>query len=205
MTFWETIERGEYVMFALAVILIIIILIWRISGARLHKGKKSYPLLMQKLRDHITEGDLENSRQLCASGENPGCRMLEAGLGKVGRPMEEVRTAMKGVSDIEKQRMDMGLGWLRILAVISPLLGFGGTLVGTIDRLRDVAEMGIAADISTLSGAIAPTIVTTVAGLGTGIVALIAYACLNSSATSAKRNLDELGVSFTDLLEEPSA
>lgn len=204
MTFWETIERGEYVMISLAVIFILIVVIWSVCGGTLLRERSRYPRLMQRLRDHLGEGDLENARQISQTYPSPGASSLTAGLNKVGQPMSEVREALRETSQIEYQKMERGSGWLRILAVVSPLLGLGGTLVGIIDRLRDLSESGIPADTAAICGAIAPTIVTTVVGLGVGVFALIAYAFLNSTIASSKRILDELNLEFINLLEEPS-
>lgn len=204
MTFWETIERGEYVMFFLAVLFVLTVVIWWVRGAALRKQNKRYAMLMDRIRDHLTEGDLENARQLCAGGDNSGTRLLCAGLARVGKPMQEVRDAMTDVSRIEYSRMEEGTIWLRLLAVVAPLSGLGGTLVGIIDRLRDLGEAGAAVDTAMVSAAIAPTIVTTVAGLGVGIFALVAYACLGSRIATSRRKLDQLGIEFTNLLEQPS-
>lgn len=203
MTFWETIERGEYVMIALAVLLIAAIAIWWVRGAALHRGRKGYGMLMQRLRDHVAEGDLENARQLCAAGDTPGCRVLEAGVARIGRPMPDVKTAIDQVKSLEFEEMQRGTIWLRFIAVASPLIGLGGTLVGVIDRLRDFGEVSSGASQQLLSGQIAPTIVTTVAGLGVGVFALFALACLASSIGRSRQALENLSVEFTDFLDEP--
>lgn len=204
MTFWETVERGEYVMIALAVILIVIICIWWARAAVLGKESSSYPSLMQRLRDHITEGDLDNARNLCQASKSAGAKVIDTGVKYIGHPMLQLKSAMADVASIEKDSMGKGSIWLRAFAIISPLLGLGGTLVGIIDRLRDMGEMGGIADASVISAQIAPTIVTTVAGLGVGIFAIIAYTALDSKVENAKNKLDHLAVEFSDLLNEPS-
>lgn len=205
MTFWETIERGEYVMFALLVIFIAIIVIWWVRGAGLRREWKGYSPLMHRVRDYVTEGDLDNARQTCESWSTPGSRVVNEGILRIGKPMSEVRAAMMQSAECEKEKMERGVVWLRAFAVISPLLGLGGTLVGVIDRLRDLAESSQPVDTGTLCGGIAPTIVTTVAGLGVGIFALIALTALNSTILGAKRRLDETAREFTDLLEQPAS
>ena len=203
MTFWDTIERGEYVMFALAVLVIVIIVIWWVRGVALNRRKKTYHSMMQRVRDHVVEGDLENARQLCEVADSPGGRVICAGIHRIGRPMSEVKGSMNEVADIEKDEMAKGSGWLRSIAVISPLLGLGGTLVGIVDRLRDLGESGANIDTSAVCGALAPTIVTTVAGIGVGIFSLFALTCLEGTINSARRRLDEVSVEFTALLDEP--
>lgn len=204
MTFWETVERGEYVMIALAVILIIVICIWWVRGARLGKERKSYAPLMQRLRDLIMEGDVENARQLCDNSVNAGGRVLAVGIKLIGKPMADLTSAIQDMANLEKEKMSRGLVWLRAFAVISPLLGLGGTLVGVIDRLRDIGLMGELADISHLCQEIAPTIITTVAGLGVGIFSIIAFTCLDASIDGSRNRLSELTLEFTELLNEPS-
>lgn len=204
MTFWETVERGEYVMIALALFLIIIICIWWVRASRLAKDVKAYPGLMQRIRDHIVEGDLENCKQICTASSTPGSRVVEAGIDRIGKPMLEVKSSMQDVASVEKQMMGKGVIWLWLLAIVSPLLGLGGTLVGVIDRLRDLAGSDRGTDIASVCGAIAPTIVSTVSGLGVGIFALLALACLESSLRKSRRSLDEVSVEFTNLLDEPA-
>ena len=204
MTFWETVERGEYVMIALAILFIISIIIWWVRSAKLGKERKTYPDLMHRVRDHVVEGDIDNARQLCDALATPGAKVVETGLSRVGKSMMEITTSMQEKAAIEKDIMTKGLRWLRFLAVISPLLGLGGTLVGIIDRLRDLGVMGPTVDMSMLCASIAPTIVTTVAGLGVGIFALIAMTCLDAKIDSSQRRIDEVASEFTDLLNEPS-
>lgn len=204
MTFWETVERGEYVMIALAVLFIITIIVWWVRAAKLGKQRKSYPDLMHRVRDHVMEGDIDNARQICGSVDTPGAKVVETGLSRIGKSMLEVSSSMQESASIEKDAMTKGLRWLRFIAVISPLLGLGGTLVGIIDRLRDLGEVGPIVDLSMLCGAISPTIVTTVSGLGVGIFALVAMTCLDAKIDSSQRRLDELAAEFTDLLNEPS-
>lgn len=204
MTFWETIERGEYVMFALAVLLLISIIIFWVRAVSLNKQRKSYPSLMQRIRDYVVEGDVDNARQMCGVINTAGARVLDAGLGSIGEQMSEVKTSMDGVAAIEKEGMNKGLLWLKAFALISPLLGLGGTLVGITDRLRDIGDSENPVNSNAICLALAPTIVTTVAGLVVGVLIIIVISCLESIIISSKRNLDNLKIEFTDLLNEPS-
>lgn len=204
MTVWQTIERGEYVMIALAVVFVIILCIWIVRGSALRSVGKDAGDIMQRVRDQVTEGDLENASRLCETRATHGAKLLRAGLRYVGHPMTEVSEAMSKSLEIEKERMTAGMGWLRFFGVVSPLFGLGGTLVGVVDRLRDLGELGPTVDISMVCREIAPTIVSTVAGLVVGIFAFLALTCVAGSLARAHRNLETLETDFINLLNEPS-
>ena len=204
MTFWETIERGEYIMFALALIVVVCVIILGVRSRNLNKRKKRIPKLMQRVRDYVVEGDVDNALQLCDATDISSARVIKSGIKKMGSPIGDIKAAMTETSMIEKEGMSQGTRWLYTFAVISPLLGLGGTLVGIIDRLRDLGDNGAGVDISTVCAAIAPTIVTTVAGLGVGILALICLTILEGTVSSAKRRLDEVGNEFEELLNQPA-
>ena len=204
MTFWETVERGEYIMIALAVLFIITVCIWWIRGSRLMKEKNTYPLLMYRIKDYMSEGDVDNARQICQAVSSPGAKIMNAGLEKIGSPLSEISAAMEGIGRFEKEEMGAGIQWLKVIAVVSPLLGLGGTLLGVIDRLRDLGEMGGMVDLSMLCSEIAPTIVTTVAGLGVGIFSLIASTWLDAVIENSKVTIDKISYDFLELLNQPS-
>ena len=204
MTFWETIERGEYVMFALAVIVIASVLILWIRSARLAGNRNATRKMMQKVRDYVVEGDVDNALQLCRATFSPGARVIASGLGKMGQPIAEVKDAMAETAEQESHNLSVGTRWLRTFAVVSPLLGLGGTLVGIIDRLRDMGESDVDVTTSMVCEALAPTIVTTVAGLGVGILALIFLTILEGRVGAATRRVEGLGNEFLELLNEPA-
>ena len=202
MTVWETVERGEYVMIALAVLIIVIVCIWWVRGVKLRRQRRTLRVLMPRVRDNVVESDIENAIQFCQSMSTPGAKVIGAGLQRIGRPITEISLAMHEVADIEKKSMAKGCRWLLAFAVIAPLIGLGGTLVGIIDRLRDLGELGPMADISVLCNNLAPTIVTTVAGLITGVFSLVAYTFLSGNISVSRQSLDQTSADFINLLDE---
>lgn len=74
------------------------------------------------------------------------------------------------------------------------MLGFLGTVTGMVSAFYSMAAAGEAADITTLSSGIYEALVTTVAGLVVGIIALFAYNYLvsrvNTVCQSARSQYD---------------
>lgn len=204
MTFWETVARGEYIMIALAVLVIIVLWIWIYKGSKIAKpSKREQSLLISKVKDYVAEGDIDNAVSICHDSDTPLGEVMACGLTLVGHPMEEIFHAMQRETEIQKQLYLPGIHWLKYIAVVAPLLGAIGTLIGICDGFRDIANDEFIADLNIIAGSVAPTIPTIVAGLGVGILALVAMACLDSEITHATNRLNEAQKDITEILNEP--
>jgi biopolymer transport protein TolQ len=81
---------------------------------------------------------------------------------------------LEKVQDEERDAASGGLIWLSIIAVVSPLLGLLGTVLGVMTSFHRVASMG-SANIAAVAPGIAEALVTTAFGLVAAIPAAIAY------------------------------
>lgn len=74
----------------------------------------------------------------------------------------------------ERDVLSRGLVWLSVVAVVSPLLGLLGTVIGVMDSFLGVTATG-SANIGAVAPGIAEALVTTAFGLVAAIPAAIAY------------------------------
>ena len=81
---------------------------------------------------------------------------------------------LEKVQEEERDTLANGLVWLSIVAVVSPLLGLLGTVIGVMDSFLGVTATG-AANIGAVAPGIAEALVTTAFGLVAAIPAAIAY------------------------------
>ncbi|HSJ13988.1 MAG TPA: MotA/TolQ/ExbB proton channel family protein [Longimicrobiales bacterium] len=88
----------------------------------------------------------------------------------------------------ERDAASAGLVWLAVIAVVAPLLGLLGTVLGVMDSFIGIARLGNAS-ITAVAPGIAEALVTTAAGLVAAIPAAIAY---NYYATRLDRYTGEL-------------
>ena len=84
------------------------------------------------------------------------------------------------------------------------MLGFLGTVTGLIQAFFSLANAGTSADITVLSSGIYQALVTTVAGLVVGIIALFAYNYLVARVNRVMNSLEMKTMEFMDLLNEPA-
>src|SRR5690606_40311178 len=81
---------------------------------------------------------------------------------------------LEKVQDEERDAASGGLIWLSVIAVVSPLLGLLGTVLGIMTSFNRVATMG-SANIAAVAPGIAEALMTTAFGLVAAIPAAIAY------------------------------
>lgn len=201
---WDLVLEGGYIMIPLGLLLLLCIYIfvercWTISQAT--REDKSF---MKRVRDCVIEGDIDNARRMCKKNGTPVARMVNKGLKRLGRPASEVMMAIENTGNIEVSRLGKGLSWLSTTAAGAPMLGFLGTVVGMMDSFYRMSAVG-SADIKTLSAGISLALVTTVAGLIVGVIALFAYNFLVARLGKVMTSLENTAMEFMDILNEPAS
>lgn len=84
------------------------------------------------------------------------------------------KKSLQNSMDIQIQKLESGLGTVKIIASIAPLIGLLGTVVGVLTAFDAIAKQGLG-DPSIFSGGISIALITTVAGLIVAIPHYIGY------------------------------
>ena len=195
---------GGWIMIPLAVMLLVSIYILVERYIVINRASKEDPSFMQRIRDYIHEGEIDSAIKLCRKTDTPYSRLILKGVTRIGRPMNDVLVAIENTGNIEISALGKGFTWLSTTAAGAPMLGFLGTVTGMIDAFFSLASAGTAANITVLSSGIYQALVTTVAGLIVGIIALFAYNYLVSRVNRVMNNMEGKTMEFMDLLNEPA-
>ena len=204
MNIWSLVVDGGYIMLPLAVLLLIVIYIFTERCIVINRALKSDPSFMKRIRDYVFEGDIESAVSLCKRSNTPYSRMLLKGIQRIGRPVGDVLTAIENAGNLEVANLSKGMTWLSTTAAGAPMLGFLGTVTGMIEAFYALSKAGSAANVTLLSGGIYEALVTTVAGLVVGIIALFAYNYLSARLNRVTNSLEAKTMEFMDLLNEPA-
>lgn len=202
---WSLVMDGGYIMIPLALLLLLTIYIFVERYIMINRTMKEDPTFMNRLRDYLHEGDLKSAENLCKSSDTPYGRMLLKGVERIGRPINEVTAAVENTGNIEVSALGKGMTWLSTTAAGAPMLGFLGTVIGMIEAFFALAKAGAQNNISLLSGGIYQALVTTVAGLIVGIIALFAYNYLQAKIARATNSMEERTMDFLDILNTPAS
>lgn len=205
LSFWSLLMDGGYIMIPLAILLIVTIYVFVERSLAIHRASKEDHSFMNRIRDYVHEGDIESAFNLCKKTDTPYSRLIQKGLSRIGRPMNDVLVAIENTGNIEVAQLGKGFPWLSTTAAGAPMLGFLGTVIGMIQAFFSLASAGTSANITVLSSGIYQALVTTVAGLIVGIIALFAYNYLVARVNRVMNSLETKTMEFMDLLNEPAA
>src|SRR5690554_6981497 len=159
---------------------------------------------MNQIRDHITNGKLEAAKLLCAQTDSPVARLTEKGISRIGKPLEDINTAIENAGALEVYKLEKNVSILATVAGAGPMIGFLGTVIGMIMAFHEMATSGGQAEMGLLAGGIYTAMTTTVAGLIVGIIAYIGYNHLVVRTDKVVHQMEANAVEFLDLLDEPA-
>lgn len=197
-------EYGGWIMIVLSLMLAFAVYLFIERLVILAKATKEDKSFMDRIRDFIKEGKIDSAIKLCQKENTPSARMIEKGVTRVGRPMQDVQVAIENVGNLEVGKLEKGLVLIATIAAGAPMLGFLGTVLGMIQTFFNMAQNASGViEISSLSEGMYQAMVTTVGGLIVGILAMFAYNFLVSRIDRVVRMLESRTMEFMDLLNEP--
>ena len=158
---------------------------------------------INRIRDYIYEGKIPSAIQLCKSTDTPIARMIEKGIERIGRPLNDVHTSIENVANLEVSKLESGLPFLATIAGGAPMLGFLGTVIGMVQAFMDMSQAGGTVDMSLLASGMYVAMITTVGGLLVGIPAYFGYNYLVARIEKLIFQMEANSIAFMDILNQP--
>ena len=205
MSFYDLAMKGGWIMAILGVLSIIAIYIFIERFITLKRASKEDKNFINNIRDFMHNGRLDSALSLCKNNDSPIARMIEKGLHRIGRPLNDINAAIENVGKLEVSRLEKNIAGLATIAGAAPMLGFLGTVIGMIIAFYDMSMAGNNIDIGLLSNGIYQAMITTVGGLIVGIIAFVCYNILVARVENLVYLLEARSTEFMDLLHEPAA
>lgn len=170
----------------------------------LRRASNDEKQFMSRIKDYVQDGKLDSAKNLCETTDSPIARMVDKGVSRIGKPMQDIKASVENVGKLEVSKLENNLSALATISGIAPMIGFLGTVLGMIKVFYDLKNTGIKANfLEALSEGIMMAMVTTVAGLIVGILAYFFYNFLVARVTKVVQNMEAHSIEFIDILEEP--
>lgn len=194
-------QEGGFGMYLIAVSSVFII---AVAVERIHflyfKATIEKDAFVQAMRKYILAGNVGKALALCSQTPTPLSNIIKSGLVKVNKSDAEVQAAMDEASLREVPRVEKRTPYLAMLANVAMLLGLLGTIVGLINCFAAVATGDPSEKATLLAKGISEVMNCTAFGLGTAILALIAFAVLQGKTQKLSDDINEASVSVLNLI-----
>ncbi len=200
----QLLMKGGWIMIPIIFLLFLALVIFFERYITIRKASRSDSGLMSQIKSNVMSGRLDAAIAVCRSSNSALARMLQKGLGRVGRPIKDIEGAIENAGKLEVSKLEKNINILGIVAGIAPMFGFVGTIFGVIQIFREV-EIAGGIDIGTVSGGLYVKMIASASGLTVGILAYIGYHVLNMMVERLILRMETDAVEFIDLLDEPGA
>ena len=194
---------GQLIIGILLLMLIVALYIYFERIFAINAVSKTDDNFMNQIKDQIANGKLDAAKVLCAQTNSPEARLIEKGISRIGKPLEDINTAIESAGTLEVYKLEKNVSILATIAGAAPMIGFLGTVIGMILAFHEMATSGGQAEMGSLAAGIYTAMTTTVAGLIVGIIAYIAYNHVVVKTNKVVHQMEAKAVEFLDLLNEP--
>ncbi|MGB8491035.1 MAG: MotA/TolQ/ExbB proton channel family protein [Bacteroidales bacterium] len=203
LTLLDFAVKGGWVMIPIALLSLVAAYIFIERFFVIKKAAREDTNFMNRIKDYIHDGKLDAAMALCRSSDSPSSSMVEKGISRLGRPLQDISTAIENVGKLEISKLERGFPTLATITGAEPMLGFLGTVIGMVQSFYAMAQAGNNIEVSLLSDGIYTALITTVAGLSIGILGYFAYNTLVVKVEKVVFNLEATLTEFMDILNEP--
>jgi len=203
LTLLDLAIKGGWVMVPIVLLSFVAAYIFIERHYVIRRATKEDTNFMNRIKDYIHDGKIDAAIALCQSTDTPSSRMVEKGISRLGRPLQDISTAIETVGKLEISKLEKTFPTLATITGAEPMLGFLGTVIGMVRSFYAMSQAGNNIEVSLLSDGIYTALITTVAGLIVGILGYFAYNSLVVRVERVVFNLEATLTEFMDILNEP--
>jgi biopolymer transport protein ExbB len=199
---FDQIIKGWYIYLPQLIMSVIAVYVIIERSLTINKADKEEANFMVKIKEYVSQGKLDSARNLCGTSDTPVARMIEKGISRIGKPMDDIKKAIENVGKMETAKLDRNLPILATISGIAPVFGFLGTVFGVIIIFRDIAAAG-SLQIGTVSEGLYLKMISSAVGLIVFMVAYVGYNTLVTRVNKVVNKMEAHAVEFMDILEQP--
>lgn len=195
---------GIAIMAAIFIMLFFAIYLYFERLMAIKAASKMDQTFMTQIKMYLQQGKIENARMLCVSTNSPVARLIEKGISRIGKPLNDINSAIENAGKLEVYKLEKNVSLLATISGAGPMTGFLGTVVGMVMAFHEMAASASnKIEMSVLAEGIYTAMMTTVVGLIVGIIAYVGYNHLVSITDKVVNMMEVSVVDFLDVLNDP--
>ncbi len=201
LSLWQLLLKGGVIMIPIFICSLLAVYFFIERFIALRKAGKSDKNFMNNISTLVSDMKLDAAKTVCKTTNTPVSRMVEKGLDRIGRPINDIERSIESVGKYEVSKLERNMKILGIVAGIAPMLGFIGTIIGVIKIFYDIS-LSDNISIGVISSGLYQKMITSAAGLTVGILAYIGYHYLQILLDKVIFKLEDAGIEFMDFLQK---
>lgn len=175
ITLWQTLKWGGWIGFTILLLSVAGLGLIIEHAITIRRDALVPPDLLGNIESLFEDEEYEEAMQICETQPTFLTNVLAAGLPKIDHGFEEIEKAMVEVGEQEAVRLHQKIGYLSLIANVSPMMGLLGTVAGMIGAFNTIATKQGAPNPADLAGDISKALVTTFLGLTVAIPLTAAF------------------------------
>ena len=199
----ELLTMGGLIMIPLILLFLLTIFFFFERMMAIRRASNIDGNFMNIIRDHIVNGNVTAARSFAKNTNNPVARIIDKGIQRIGKPIDNIEKSMENVGKLELYNMEKNLSMLSLISCIAPMFGFLGTIIGMFQLFYRLATTG-EFTIQTMANGIYTKMITSAAGLIIGLLAYIGHSYLVTQVDKTANKMEGSSAEFLDILQEPT-
>ncbi len=198
------INSGGPVMWLILVCGFIALVVFLERLFHLHRAQIKIDDFLNGITTNLTRGNDLEAITICDQTPGPAAHLVRTALLHRNDPKDEMIKAVEQAGLSEIPRLERHMNLLITLAQVLPMLGLLGTVLGLLQILAALQAGSPLVEIGSLSGGLWTALLTTAAGLTTGIPAYAGYHFLVSRIESIALDMEQTAGEIIYFLTHPS-
>ncbi len=196
---WELIKSGGWLMMPILLASTLALAICLERAWTLRTSRVAPPDLLARVWQWIKANQLDAAKLKELRESSPLGEILAAGLLNSKHGREIMKESIEEAGSHVIHGLERYLSLLGTIAVISPLLGLLGTVVGIIEAFMAVTATGLN-DPALLAGGISKALITTAGGLVVAIPAMVMHRYFTRHITSVAVEMEQQAIKLVDIV-----
>lgn len=155
--------------------------------------------VFKKAKVHVEEDEISKALKEVKGERGPAATLLATALVNFDKDKEEFQKYLQIVGENEIHKMERYLSVIDLVAMIAPLLGLLGTVIGIIQSFNILAGAPTMTAPTAISRGIAQALISTASGLIIAIPSLIIYSYLVSILERRTNEMSQWSVEVMEL------
>ena len=176
-------ERGGPIMYVLLLLSFISLCLVFYYLLSLRASAIAPPMFIQQAKEALAKKDFEMLAGICAKNDSPASKIISAGADifiKSKNNYAMIRDAVEDEGARQAGRLWHRIQPLQDIAVVAPMVGLLGTVIGMINSFMSLTEEVATPRPTVIASGVSMALITTATGLVIGITAMILYSCFRA-------------------------